>query len=72
MPPESSAFQKAIDAVEALALPDRAALLELLQKRLIEHRRQELAQDIAAVRQEVAQGDVTFGSVDDFLAELAD
>lgn len=66
----SSAFQQAIEAVEALPLADQQALLELLQRRLADQQRRALSQEVAEVRQECAEGKVRFGSVSDFLAEL--
>lgn len=69
---QTSSFQRAIEAIEALPFSDQEVLLSLLQKRFAERRRQELVQDVAAVRHELTQGNVTFGSVDDFLAEMDD
>ncbi|NES98649.1 MAG: hypothetical protein F6K32_26435 [Desertifilum sp. SIO1I2] len=59
-----------METIETLSLNDQEALLELLQKRLIEQRRKILMGEIAEVRQEYAQGQVRFGSVADFMAEL--
>lgn len=70
MTEQSSTFQKAIETIETLSLNDQEALLELLQKRLIEQRQKMLMHEIAEVRQEYAQGQVQFGSVADFMAEL--
>ncbi|WP_204151069.1 hypothetical protein [Leptolyngbya sp. CCY15150] len=70
MTEQSSTFQRAIETIETLSLNDQEALLELLQKRLIEQRRKILMREIAEVRQEYAQGQVQFGSVADFMAEL--
>ncbi len=67
---QSSTFQRAIETIETLSLSDQEALLELLQKRLIERRRKILMREIAEVRQEYAQGQVQFGSVADFMTEL--
>jgi hypothetical protein len=72
MTEQTSAFQSAIDAVRALSLEDQEALLTLLQKRLAEQRRDALSQNVAEVRDEFVQGNVTFGSVDDFMAGLED
>ena len=68
MTEQTSAFQSAIDAVRALSFEDQEALLTLLQKRLAEQRRDALSQNVAEVRDEFVQGNVTFGSVDDFMA----
>lgn len=70
MAEQSSTFQRAIETIETLSLNDQEALLELLQKRLIEQRRKILMDEIAEVRQEYAQEQVKFGSVADFMAEL--
>jgi hypothetical protein len=72
MTEQTSAFQTAIDAVRALSFEDQEALLTLLQKRLAEQRRDALSQNVAEVRDEFVQGNVTFGSVDDFMAGLED
>ena len=72
MSEQTSAFQSAIDAVRVLSFEDQEALLTLLQKRLAEQRRDALSQNVAEVRDEFVQGNVTFGSVDDFIAGLED
>jgi hypothetical protein len=72
MTEQTSSFQQAIEAIEALPFSDQEVLLSLLQKRFAERRRQELVQEVAEVRYELAQGNVTFGSADDFLAEMDD
>lgn len=63
-------FQQAIEAVENLSLEDQAMLLEIIQKRLNQQRRAELVKEIAELRKEYAEGNVRFGSVEDFLTEL--
>ena len=63
----TSQFQLAIEAVEALSLEDQGMFLEVLQKRIYQQRRNELLEDIGLVRQEYAEGNVKFGSVEDFL-----
>ena len=68
----TSQFQLAIEAVEALSLEDQGMLLEVLQRRIYQQRRNQLLEEIALVRQEYAEGNVKFGSVEDFLEELDD
>ena len=65
-----SQFQQALEAVEVLSLEDQAMLLDILQNRLRQQRRNELIKEVAEVRQEYAEGNVEFGSVADFIAEL--
>lgn len=70
MNPSISRFQQVIDAVESLSSDEQSALLTLLQKRLTQQKRVKIVQEITEVRQEYAQGNVKFGSVADFMAEL--
>ncbi|MBD1827820.1 hypothetical protein NDI47_20410 [Microcoleus vaginatus GB1-A2] len=67
----TSQFQQALEAVEVLSLEDQAMLLDILQNRL-RQRGNELLKEVAEVRQEYAEGNVKFGSVADFMAELDD
>lgn len=69
---QTSQFQQALEAVELLSLEDQAMLLDILQNRLRQQRRNELLKEVAEVRQEYAEGHVKFGSVADFMAELDD
>ena len=67
---KTSAFQQAIESVESLPLEAQEILLDILQKRLQERRRTKLYQEVSAIKQEFAEGNVKFGSVDQFLAQL--
>ncbi len=67
---KTSAFQQAIETVEKLSLEEQEILLDTLQKRLHQQRRVILSQEIKEIRQELAEGNVKFGSVDRFLKEL--
>jgi hypothetical protein len=67
---KTSAFQQALESVESLPLEDQEILLDILQKRLQERRRTNLYQEVSAIKQEFAQGNIKFGSVDQFLAQL--
>jgi hypothetical protein len=66
----TSAFQQAIESVENLSLEDQEILLDLLQKRLHQAKRTKLSQEITEVRQEFAEGNLQYGSVEQFLAEV--
>ncbi|MUG92950.1 hypothetical protein F7734_11090 [Scytonema sp. UIC 10036] len=67
---KTSALQQAIESVESLPIEDQEILLDILQKRLLERRRTNLYQEVREIKQEFAEGNVKFGSVDQFLAEL--
>ena len=68
----SSAFQVALETVEELTPEDQEMLVEIVRRRLIERRRTELAEDIAAAPEAYRHGDVRRGTVDDLMAELAE
>jgi hypothetical protein len=67
-----SQFQQILEAVEVLSLEDQAMLLDIIQNRLRQQRRNELLKEVAEVLQEYTEGNVKFGSVADFMAELDD
>ncbi len=69
---QPSQFQQTLEAVEVLSLEDQAMLLEILQNRLRQQRRNELLQEAEEVRQEHDEGNVKVGSVADVMAELDD
>ena len=66
----SSAFQRAIDVVEALPLEDQETVIELLQRRLIERRRAEIARNATATLEAVREGRARYGSVEDLKRDL--
>lgn len=68
---ETSKFQKAIEVIEALPIDDQAILVEIIQQRLRQQRRDELLQEVGRSQQEYEAGNVHRGSVADLLAELA-
>ncbi|NES84400.1 MAG: hypothetical protein F6K10_24990 [Moorea sp. SIO2B7] len=67
---KTSAFQQAIETVEKLSLEEQEILIDTLQKRLAQQRRAMISQEIKEIRQELAEGNLKFGSVDQFLEQL--
>jgi len=67
---KTSTFQQLIESVENLSIEDQEVLLDILQKRLQQKRRAQIAKEITEVRQEVEEGNFQVGSVDQFLQEL--
>ncbi len=63
-------FNGALEAIESLSIDDQAALLEIVQRRLIEHRRAEIASNIVQAKASHQAGTVFRGSVEDAIAEL--
>ncbi len=68
----SSGFQEAIETVEALPPDDQALLIEIIRQRLIQHRRSELAAEIAEAREAYRRGEVRRGTVADLMKELTE
>jgi len=68
----SSRFQEVIEAVEALPPDAQALLIEIIRQRLIQHRRAELAADIAEARRAYRRGEVRRGTVADLIQELTE
>ncbi|MDJ0844658.1 hypothetical protein [Crocosphaera sp.] len=67
---KTSIFQQAIETVEKLSLEEQQMLIDTIQKRLHQQRRAIISKEITEIRQEVTEGKVQFGSVDEFLNEL--
>ena len=67
---QTSPYQKALEAVEALSLEDQKELIATLNNRFSLRQRQQLLAEIQEVQVEYKSGQVKFGSVNDFLEEL--
>ncbi|WP_028324911.1 hypothetical protein [Desulfatirhabdium butyrativorans] len=67
----SSTIQTAIDVVEALPLEDQQTVIELLQRRMVERRRAEIARNATATLQAVREGRARYGSVEDLKRDLS-
>lgn len=63
-------FQQIIDSIEGLSIEDQDYLFELIRKRRIENRRQEILANSEEVMKSFANGTAKKGSVDDLIADL--
>ena len=63
-------FQEIIDSIERLSLEDQDYLFELIRKRRIENRRDEILANAHEVLQSFQNGTAKRGSVDDLIADL--
>ncbi len=52
------AFQEALDVIESLPEYQQENLIDIVQHRIIEHRRELLAENIKEARKEYARGEV--------------
>jgi hypothetical protein len=63
-------FQEIIDSIEVLSIEDQDYLFELIRKRRIESRRQEILANSEEVMKSFENGTAKKGSVDDLIADL--
>ena len=66
----TSFFQQAIETVESLPPDAQQILVDIIQKRLKQKRRDELVKAVAVAEIDYARGEVRSGSVKDLMAEL--
>ena len=66
---KTSLLQQALDVVEKLPPEDQETLIELIQRRLVEQRRAEIARNASATLQAVREGQARYGSVEDLKSE---
>ena len=67
----TSPLQQALEAVEALSAEDQETLLELIQRRLAERRRTQIATNAAVTLRAVREGQASYGSVADLQRDLS-
>ena len=63
-------FQEIIDSIEVLSIEDQDYLFELIRKRRIESRRQEILANSEEVMKSFKDGTAKRGSIDDLIADL--
>lgn len=63
-------FKEALEPVESLSEEERLALVEIVKRRLVERRRDEIAESVREAREDYARGEVRKGTADDLLREL--
>lgn len=67
---KTTPLQHALDSVEALSLEDQQTLVELIQRRLAERRRDEIARNALDTSQAVREGQARYGSIEDLEQDL--
>ena len=63
-------FGEVLETVDRLPLEEQEALIDILQRRVIEQRRAELAQDIKDAQKEFKAGHAHPGTPDEVMAEI--
>ncbi len=59
-------FREALDLVESLSDEERLALVEIVKSRLVERRRDEIAESVREAREDYSGGEVRKGTADEF------
>ena len=67
---QAVSLQNALDAVEHLTIEEQIAVLDILQRRLLEQRRTEIAQNAVATVQAVREGSASYGTLADLQRDL--
>jgi hypothetical protein len=65
-------FQEIIESIEALSAEEQEYLWDLVRKRRIEHRREEIANHAEALKLDFKEGRAKQGTIDDLIADLLD
>lgn len=65
-----SSLQYALDLADSLSDDEKAELIEIVQKRMIQARREEIAQNAEALAKALRNGTLEFDTLDDLLNEL--
>jgi predicted CopG family antitoxin len=63
-------FGEVLEAVDKFSLEDQETLIEVLQRRLIERRREEIAKEIREARREFQSGQCRAVTPDELMAEI--
>jgi hypothetical protein len=62
--------QQALNVIEHMPLEDQMTVIEVLQRRLLEKRRSEIARNAATTLQAVREGRAQYGTVEDLKRDL--
>ncbi|MFZ3063855.1 MAG: hypothetical protein WA277_01040 [Nitrospirota bacterium] len=68
---KGATFDNVIEIIESLPEEQRESLIEIVKKRIIEERRNRLAQSIKEAKEEYLRGEIKQGTVDDLMRELS-
>ncbi|TVQ43345.1 MAG: hypothetical protein EA365_12690 [Gloeocapsa sp. DLM2.Bin57] len=63
-------FHQILEMIDCLSLDEQQDLINIVQHRQMEKRREEIANNINQARQEYEQGQVFRGNIDDIINEL--
>ncbi len=69
-PAVTTPFQQALDIIEQLPPEDQTSLIEIVQQRLTEQRRAEIARNARATLQAFREGRARYGTLEDLRRDL--
>jgi len=69
---ESAPFQEALDVIESLPEYQQEDLIDIVRHRLIEHRRDSIAENIKNAKEAYTRGEVKKGTVNDLMKEITE
>jgi len=67
---QTAVFNDVLDAADTLPIQQQEDLVRILQSRVIDQKREALAQSVREARAEYARGEVNKGSVADLMKDL--
>ena len=67
---QTTVFDQVLDAADALPVQQQEDLVRILKSRMIDQKRESLAQSVREARAEYARGEVNKGSVADLMKDL--
>lgn len=67
---KTTTFDKALEIIESFPEEQRESMIGIVKRRLIEEKRERLAQTVKEAREEYARGEAKRGTVDDLIREI--
>ncbi|MFA5779653.1 MAG: hypothetical protein WC947_05920 [Elusimicrobiota bacterium] len=64
-------FQKAVDIIDSLPEEQQESIIDIVRHRLLEHRREKIAQNIKKARKEFSAGKIRRGTVKELMREIS-
>ncbi len=68
--PKALFFGEVVEGIEALSLEDQEILRDILRRRIVERRREELVQDVQQVQQEFQAGQCRPATPEELMKEI--
>jgi hypothetical protein len=65
-------FNEVLEIIESFSEEQRESIVEIVKLRLVEARRDRLAQSIKEAREEYRRGEVRSGTVEDLMREISE